>query len=975
MRFPLELAMLLFMGAGATLISQTRLPPVETYRDPPVLGSLLTSPRTIVSTPFGVSYQVNVSRNGRNIVGDAANEPSLCMDLNNPNRIAIGWRQFDTTNSDFRQAGFGFSTNGGVNWTFGGTLETNVYRSDPVLASDAQGRFYYLSLYDTPSASLCDLWRSTNGGAGWQRLSQAYGGDKPWMAIDTSGGPAQGSIYETYSAPGNFTYSRDGGLTWAYPYYTQGPAFHGTLDTGPVGELYVLGYDFEGDLFWFNRSLNATNPFAPVAWDLTVPLDFGGQPLNGVGPNPGGGLGQSWVAVDRSTNRTRGNVYALSSVGGSNNLCDVMFARSTNRGTNWTAPRRINTDPGTNAWHWFGTLSVAPNGRIDACWFDTRISAPINNRSELYYCYSLDGGLSWATNRAISPPFYPALGYPQQDKIGEYITMISLEDGPCIAYSATFNREEDIYFIHAVLDLTAQPTIAAQPQDQDVVVGDDATFTVGVTGTPPLYYQWWFNSAVIPGATDESLTLTNVQTGDAGLYSVWVSNRAGFLLSSNAELSVLIPAAIVSQPRSQIVGPGGSATFSVIASGTTPLGYQWRFGTNLIAGATSTSFTRTNAQAGDAGNYSVTVSNAYGQTISSNALLLIASVAGWGDDSSGQIETPLAATNLAAISAGRWHSLALRTDGSVVAWGDNSSGQTAVPFGLNDVLAIAAGGYHSLALRANGAVVGWGANDSGQITTPPLSGIIGIAAGAWHSLALTADGSVAAWGDNTWGQTNVPSGLGTVQAIAVGGNHCLALLRSGTVVAWGENTDAWGNYAGQSRVPDGLTNVMVIAAGDYHSLALKSDGTIIAWGDNSLQQCNVPAGLSGVVAIAAGGGHSLALRADGSVVAWGDDVDGQLDVPSNPLNAVGIAAGEAHTLIMFDDGSFIPHLLISGGKKAPFRVVTQSLYRHQYALEFRDTLQNAAWTGITNAPGNGGLLIFSDPTPLRPMRFYRIRQQ
>src|SRR5258708_68430 len=79
-----------------------------------------TARATTVSTPFGTSYQVNVDAAGQNIPGDAANEPSLCLDPTNPNRIAIGWRQFDSTNSNFRQAGWGYSTNAGVSWTFGG---------------------------------------------------------------------------------------------------------------------------------------------------------------------------------------------------------------------------------------------------------------------------------------------------------------------------------------------------------------------------------------------------------------------------------------------------------------------------------------------------------------------------------------------------------------------------------------------------------------------------------------------------------------------------------------------------------------------------------------------------------------------------------------------------------------------------------------------------------------------------------------
>src|SRR5262249_54249518 len=158
----------------------------------------------------------------------------------------------------------------------------------------------------------------------------------------------------------------------------------------------------------------------------TVAVDLGGSLLSGF-PNPGGLLGQAWVAVDRSTNLTRGNVYALCSTGGASNQCDVMFARSTDGGLSWSAPVRINTDPGTNAFHWFGTLAVAPNGRIDACWYDTR-SDTNNNFSELYYCYSLDGGLTWATNRAVSPAFDTSVGYPQQEKIGDYLGMIALDD-------------------------------------------------------------------------------------------------------------------------------------------------------------------------------------------------------------------------------------------------------------------------------------------------------------------------------------------------------------------------------------------------------------------------------------------------------------------------------------------------------------------------------------------------------------------
>ena len=452
-RLALGAALLQILYSPSTARADTPPPRLEAYGDAPLAHRQpLFTPRTVVSTPFGTSYQVNVNPSGQNIAGDAANEPSLCIDPIAPDRMAIGWRQFDSTNGNFRQAGWAYSTNGGVNWKFGGVLETNVFRSDPVLATDADGNFYYLSL-QTNGSYQCDLWRSTNGGANWRRLGPAVGGDKAWMTIDTTAGPGRGNIYQTWSIVANtysnrnFSLSPDGGLTWTNPFSIPASPFWSTLDTGPDGQLYLLGWNGGG--FWLNRSTSATNRAAPFNFDLTVPVDLGGELLYGLGfgPNPEGLLGQPAIAVDRSTNETRGNVYALCTIGTLENLCDVMFARSTDGGTNWSAPVRINTEPAfTNAWHWFGTLSVAPNGRIDVCWYDTR-NNPDNTLSELYYCYSLDGGLSWAPNRAISPPFNHSLGYPMQNKIGDYFGMISLNDAACVAYSATFNGEQDIYFV------------------------------------------------------------------------------------------------------------------------------------------------------------------------------------------------------------------------------------------------------------------------------------------------------------------------------------------------------------------------------------------------------------------------------------------------------------------------------------------------------------------------------------------------
>ena len=147
------------------------------------------------------SFQVNVNASGQNIVGDAANECSISVNPVDGSKKTIAWRQFNDVTSNFRQGGWGYTTNGGATWTFPGVLENGVFRSDPVTNSDEVGNFFYLSLQsDVNQSFFCDdLWRSLNGGQSWTLLSGergAGGGDKQWLTIDKTNGPGHGFQYQ-----------------------------------------------------------------------------------------------------------------------------------------------------------------------------------------------------------------------------------------------------------------------------------------------------------------------------------------------------------------------------------------------------------------------------------------------------------------------------------------------------------------------------------------------------------------------------------------------------------------------------------------------------------------------------------------------------------------------------------------------------------------------------------------------------------
>jgi len=174
--------------------------------------------------------------------------------------------------------------------------------------------------------------------------------------------------------------------------------------------------------------------------------------------------------------------------------------------------------------------------------------------------------------------------------------------------------------------------ITVQPLSRVVNAGSAVTFSIGATGTA-LVYQWrkdgsnLANGGRLSGATSANLTINNVLAGDAGSYSVVVSNAAGSVTSAAATLTVVVPPSIVIQPQSQTVTAGAFASFAVSANGTPPLSFQWQRNGVAIPGALSATLVLNGVTASQAGSYSVVVSNVAGSVTSLPALLTVNSPA------------------------------------------------------------------------------------------------------------------------------------------------------------------------------------------------------------------------------------------------------------------------------------------------------------------------------------------------------------
>jgi alpha-tubulin suppressor-like RCC1 family protein len=548
------------------------------------------------------------------------------------------------------------------------------------------------------------------------------------------------------------------------------------------------------------------------------------------------------------------------------------------------------------------------------------------------------------------------------------IATVALTDTGARYRVVVSNAGGEVSSSEVALTVTAvAPSLTTQPVPASVLETAAATFTASATGSAPLAYQWQRNGVDIAGANTPSFTLAAAALGDNGAtFSVRVSNGAGTVNSTAAQLIVLaapVAPAIGTQPVAATVTAGQTASFSVVASGSPSLSYQWQRNGVAISGATAVNYTTPATTLADSGaQFRVVVSNGVNSITSAAATLTVQAA-----------PNPFPAVLACGDQSG--HTLALKKDGTVWAWGRNENGQlgdgtlnnrsaAAQIAGLEDIASVAAGVSHSLFLARDGRVFGVGSDTGGELGagsasplgyrgTPTLATVIGsassISAGKGPSV-LNPGGSVAVTstgGVRGWGQTpdlTTPGNFGGVAGRDYPGFPVAASVDAdsrGSLLVVGQDGSLWfiGTdlrtlgasvttpvYAA-TRMP-GIDSVQSVAMGSFHVLALKRDGSVWSWGSGSLgyavpsgASANTPTqvpGLSSIVRVAASRTLSMALRDDGTVFVWGRNVEGQLGlglasassstiVPPTAVPGLGrvrdICAGWLHSVFALEDGS------------------------------------------------------------------------
>jgi alpha-tubulin suppressor-like RCC1 family protein len=488
-----------------------------------------------------------------------------------------------------------------------------------------------------------------------------------------------------------------------------------------------------------------------------------------------------------------------------------------------------------------------------------------------------------------------------------------------------------------VTDILVAPVILTQPANLIKTIGQSATLSVTINQdvNPPPSYLWKKNGSEITGANGPSYSIGSVAASDSGSYTVTVSNSAGTVTSQAAILTVHFAPAIMTQPQSQTLYLGQSATFTVLARGNPAPTYQWKKNGTVINGMTGATYIISSPSITDSGMYTVSVMNILDTVMSDTARFY---------------------AKVKSIAAGAGHSLFIKTDGTLWATGFNSSGELGdgtttdrlFPFQMmTGVSAVSAGNGYTMILKMDSTLWATGHNGSGQLgdgsntnrTTPILimSSVKAVSARNMHTLILKTDGTLLATGANFGGQLgdgtttdrNSPHQLASgVSSASAGGAHTMFIKSDGTLWATGYNNHGQlcDGTTTDRNTPFQITSaVSSVVSGDAYTMILKTDGTLLAAGYNALGQLGdgtisdrfIPVDIaSNVSTVSTSILHSLFIKTDGTLWVMGCNEKGELgdNTTINRLFPVEItineirghiaacSAGDDHSMAITTDG-------------------------------------------------------------------------
>jgi hypothetical protein len=357
------------------------------------------------------------------------NEVSIMIDPKNPNRIVAGANAFYTNS----YSGIYYSTNAGLNWISGIIQSTlTMPYGDPVIIVDTSGSFYYIQ-----NSRYQNQWdrqlvcKSTNGGANWSNgvtygLNGTKMQDKPWGCVDLTHSAYGNNIYITWTEFDNymsynpldssrimFVRSTDGGLTFSTPKRISrfgGDAVDSSNTVegavpcvGPNGELYVSWAGPLGILF--NKSTNGGTTWMSNE-SIATPAYLGGACFNIPGIYRCNGY--PVIGCDISNSPYRGTIYInWSDQRNGSTDTDVWLIKSTNGGTSWSSPKRVNNDP-PGKHQFFNWISIDKvTGYLYVIFYDRRNYATSSYTTDVYIARSTNGGATFDNVKINSTSFVP----------------------------------------------------------------------------------------------------------------------------------------------------------------------------------------------------------------------------------------------------------------------------------------------------------------------------------------------------------------------------------------------------------------------------------------------------------------------------------------------------------------------------------------------------------------------------------------